>query len=90
MAISAKGGDSSLVPVLSPSTSILTTAILSTHMSYDWDSSSTQRSKIPLFYRYLPRNFQDRFLSCALLFFFLSSNLVVRTLTFANFSKGEE
>mmetsp|Transcript_31169 Transcript_31169/g.61756 ORF Transcript_31169/g.61756 Transcript_31169/m.61756 type:complete len:492 (+) Transcript_31169:103-1578(+) len=76
---STSGGDTSLTPVLSLSSSILTSAFISAQLSHEWDASEDQRKQEPGFYGYLPESMKRRLFALFNLLLMAAFNLIIRT-----------
>jgi len=75
-------GDFSATPVVSLTSSILTTAFISAQISHEWDASEEQRRKDPAFYGYLPSSLKWRGFTLLQLFLIAALNLAIRALSF--------
>eukprot|EP00518_Triparma_eleuthera_P022167 CAMPEP_0197568442 /NCGR_PEP_ID=MMETSP1320-20131121/37322_1 /TAXON_ID=91990 /ORGANISM="Bolidomonas sp., Strain RCC2347" /LENGTH=420 /DNA_ID=CAMNT_0043130717 /DNA_START=71 /DNA_END=1330 /DNA_ORIENTATION=+ len=82
LAIFVKGGDRSFIPLASLGLSVLTSAFISTDMSYGWDVNSDNRHNSPSFYGYLPSRMRGRILSTFLIFSVSTFNLSIRSLIY--------
>ena len=71
----------SAVPLLSLSCSILTSAAISTSISYEYDADPKNRIWSPKFYGYLPKGLRGRVTRLLLLLFTSAFNLSVRSFT---------
>jgi len=79
MAMFSVNGDSSFTPVLSLSSSILTSAFISAQLSYEWDASEQQRVEEPVFYGYLPKSLKWSAFALFNLLLISIFNLILRT-----------
>ena len=80
-------GDFSATPVVSLTSSLLTSAFISAQLSHEWDASEEQRQKEPAFYGYLPSSLRWRGFTLLQLFLVASFNLVIRALSFVILSQ---
>ena len=78
----SENGDRSMTPVLSLSSSILTSAFMSAQMSHEWDSSEENRKIDPTFYGYLPKSLTRRCFLVLQMFLLATFSLVLRALSF--------
>jgi len=79
--LSGSTNDSSAMPLISLSCSILTSAVISTSISYEYDFDPKNRAWSPNFYGYMPNGLRRR-IACLLLLLFTSAfNLSVRAFT---------
>eukprot|EP00518_Triparma_eleuthera_P020772 CAMPEP_0197549932 /NCGR_PEP_ID=MMETSP1320-20131121/3695_1 /TAXON_ID=91990 /ORGANISM="Bolidomonas sp., Strain RCC2347" /LENGTH=479 /DNA_ID=CAMNT_0043110229 /DNA_START=103 /DNA_END=1542 /DNA_ORIENTATION=+ len=86
MAIVATG-DLSVTPVVSLTSSILTSAFISAQLSHEWDASQENQQLEPAFYGYLPSSLKWRGFTLLQLFLIASLNLVIRALSFVILSQ---
>ena len=82
MAMLAANGDRSFTPVLATSSSILTSAFISTQVSQEGDNSEEFRIKEPAFYGYLPTSLTRRAFTLLQIFLMATFTLILRALSF--------
>ena len=80
-------GDLSATPVVSLTSSILTSAFISAQLSHEWDASEENRQIQPAFYGYLPSGLKQRGFTLLQLFLVATFNLVIRALSFVILSQ---
>ena len=80
-------GDFSATPVVSLTSSILTSAFISAQLSHEWDASEENRQHEPAFYWYLPSGLKQRGFTILQLFLIATFNLVIRALSFVSLAQ---
>mmetsp|Transcript_1268 Transcript_1268/g.2153 ORF Transcript_1268/g.2153 Transcript_1268/m.2153 type:complete len:542 (-) Transcript_1268:22-1647(-) len=74
-------GDFSPTAIVSLASSILTSACISAHLSYHWDTSEQEREKQPRFYGYFPDSTRGQVIVFSLLLLMSLLTLVIRSLS---------